>query len=213
MLAAGAAEAVERVSSDVITALYGNLLDRVRHVFDGDLDESVGDLFGLAAADLLRKIGERIAHRLRIEREILCRAENLREEFRNELANHHVGVGDGQRSIASVAFGPGICGSRIRPDAETSAIEMQYRAATSGDRMDEHHRRAHAHAGDFGLKCAFVFAVKMGYVCRRTTHVEADKAMQSGLPPGLRHSDDAAGGTGKNCVLALEQLGGGESAG
>src|SRR5262249_7750153 len=115
MLAAGAAEAVEGVPCDVIAALYGNFLDRVRHVFDRDLEESVGDLFGLAVADLLREIGERIAHCIRIEREILCRTENLREEFRNELANHHVGVGDGQRSIASVAFGPGFAAAESGP--------------------------------------------------------------------------------------------------
>src|SRR6516164_165621 len=213
MLAAGAAEAVERVPRDVIAPLHGNFFYRVRHVFDCDLDKSVGDLFGLAAANLLRKVGERIAHSVRIEREILCRAENLREEFRNEFANHHVGVGDRQRSIPSVAFGPRICAGRIRPDAESGAIEMQYRAATGGDRMDEHHRRAHAYTGDFGFECAFVFAVKMGYVRRSTTHVEADKPMQSGLPPGLRHSDDTSRWTGKNRVLALEQLGGSKSAG
>src|SRR5262245_24607275 len=117
MLAAGSAQAVEGVPREVMAAVYRNFRVGVRDVFGRDLDESVGDLFGLAAADLLREIGERIAHCIRIEREILCRTENLREEFRNELANHHVGVGDGQRSIASVAFGPGICASRIWPDA------------------------------------------------------------------------------------------------
>ena len=45
VLTAGAAEAVERVARHVIAALHRNLLDRVRHVLDGDLDEAVGDLF------------------------------------------------------------------------------------------------------------------------------------------------------------------------
>ena len=71
VLATGAAEAIERVAGDVIAALHGNLLDRVRHILDRDLDKSVGNLFSLAAADLLRKLGERIAHCVRVEREIL----------------------------------------------------------------------------------------------------------------------------------------------
>ena len=52
MLSTSAAEAIERIAGDVIAALHGNLLDRVRHVLDRDLDESVGDFFGLAAVDL-----------------------------------------------------------------------------------------------------------------------------------------------------------------
>src|SRR6478735_9957924 len=106
MLASGAAEAVERVARDVIPALHGNLLDRVRHVFDRDLDESISDLFGLAATDLLRKVGERIAHRVRVEREVLCRTENLWKEIRDEFSDHPVGVGERQWSIATVAFWP-----------------------------------------------------------------------------------------------------------
>src|SRR6185437_11902467 len=47
MLATGPAEAIERVARDVIPALHGNLLDRVRHVFDRDLDESISDLLAL----------------------------------------------------------------------------------------------------------------------------------------------------------------------
>ena len=90
---------------------------------------------------------------------------------------------------------------------------MQDRTATGGNRMNEHHRRAHTYAGDFGLECAFVFAIKMRHVRRCAAHVEADEAMQSGLPPGFRHSHNAAGGTGKNRVLALEQLGRGKSTG
>ncbi len=43
MLAAGAAETVERVARYVIAALNRNLLDRIGHVLDRDLDEAVGD--------------------------------------------------------------------------------------------------------------------------------------------------------------------------
>src|SRR5262249_16950141 len=62
MLAARAPEAVERVMRDVVAALDGNFLDRIGHVLDRDLDEAVGNVFGLSAAGLLCKVGEGHAH-------------------------------------------------------------------------------------------------------------------------------------------------------
>ena len=213
VLAARAAEAVERVAGDVIAALHRNFLDRVRHVLDRDLDEAVGDLLGFATADLLRQVGEGIAYSMRVERQVLRGAEDLREEIRNELADHHIGVGDGQRPAAPVAFRARIGAGRIGPDAEARAVEMQDRAAAGRDGMDQHHRRAHAHAGDLGLERALVFAVEMRHVGRGAAHVEADEAIETRLPSGFRHSDHAAGGTGQDRVLALEQFGSGQSAG
>ena len=129
-----------------------------------------------------------------------------------ELADHHVGVGDGERPAAAVAFRPGIGAGRVRADAEARAVEMQDRAAAGRDRVDEHHRRAHAHARDLGLERALVFAVEMRHVGRGAAHVEADELLEAGLAAGLRHADHAAGRTGQDRVLALEQLGGGEPA-
>ena len=48
VLAAGAAEAVERIARHVVAALHRDLLDRVRHVLDRDPDEAVGDVLGRA---------------------------------------------------------------------------------------------------------------------------------------------------------------------
>ena len=83
---------------------------------------------------------------------------------------------------------------------------MQDRTAAGGNRMNEHHRRAHAHAGDFGFESALVFAVEMRHVGRGAAHVEADQMLKAGLSAGLRHADHAAGGAGENGVLALEQF-------
>src|SRR3546814_2040541 len=44
VLAAGAAEAVERVLGDIVAALHGDLLDGVGHVLHGDAQEALGDL-------------------------------------------------------------------------------------------------------------------------------------------------------------------------
>ena len=72
VLAAGAAEAVERVARHVVAALHRDLLDRVRHVLDRDLDEAVGDLLPAAAvADVFRERREFRAHRVGVERLVL----------------------------------------------------------------------------------------------------------------------------------------------
>ena len=58
--------------------------------------------------------------------------------------------------------------SRIGADAQASALEMQNRTAAGGDRMDMHHRCAHAHTRDLGVEAAFNFSQiatgKMRYV-------------------------------------------------
>src|SRR5215472_5706375 len=82
VLPAGAAERVEHVFRDVISALHRDGLDSVRHVLDGDLYEAVGDLFrSPPVSELPRQCFERLAHRRRMERLILTRTENARKEL------------------------------------------------------------------------------------------------------------------------------------
>jgi len=147
VLAAGAAEAIERVARHVIAALHRNLLDRIRHVLDRDLDEAVGDLFAAAAAaDHLRHRGEGRAHRVGVERLVLDGSEYFRKEIGMSLPTMTLAVGHGERAAAAIAFRSGIGAGGIRPDPKPRAVEMQDRAAARRYRMNEHHRRAHAHA-------------------------------------------------------------------
>ena len=90
----------DRVAGHVIAALHRNLLDRVRHVLDRDADEAVGDFLGRFVADLGRHLGEGVAHRVGIQRFILLTAEYFRKEFRQQFSDHHIGVGDGERTAA-----------------------------------------------------------------------------------------------------------------
>ena len=182
MLAAGAAEAVERVAGDVVAALHGDLLDRLRHVGDGDLQKPVGDLLRRAAvADLAGKPCEGGAHRL--ARRAAGPAAGPKIAGKNSgislpamtLASVTV-----ERPAAAIAGRPGIGAGRIRADAQARAVVMQDRAAAGRDRVDQHHRRAHAHAGDLGLEGALVFAVEMRDVGRGAAHVEADDARETG---------------------------------
>ena len=140
-------------------------------------------------------------------------ARRRREEIGLQLAEHDVGVGDRQRPAAPVAGGAGIGAGRIRADAEAARLEMEDRAAAGRDRVDAHHRRAHAHAGDLGLEGALVGAVIVGDVGRGAAHVEADDLVEAGELGRLGHADDAAGRAGQDRVLALEAVGGGEAAG
>ncbi len=213
VLATGPAEAVQRIRGDVVTALHGDLLDRLRHVGDGDLDEAVGDLLGcLAAADLRRQRGEPVADDICIERLGLIRTEDRRKEIRHQLSGHDIGVGHRQRTAAAIAGRPRIGARGFRPDAEARAIELQQRSPACRHGVDQHHRGAHAHAGDLGLEGALIFAVEMGDVGRSAAHVEADDAAKAGGVPRFGKADHAAGGAGENGVAALEQVGGGETA-
>jgi hypothetical protein len=81
MLTTSAAEADQRVLGDVIAALDRYGFDRVGHVLHGDLQESVGYLFGLfAIANLIGHCCKAFAYGIGIKRLILIGAENRREE-------------------------------------------------------------------------------------------------------------------------------------
>src|SRR5215470_530269 len=101
------------------------------------------------ARDFVGELGKGFAHRLVVERLLLRRPENPWKELRHELADHHIGVGDGERPAAAVALRTWIGAGRVRSYAEARAVVMQDRAAAGRDRVNEHHRGAHAHARDF----------------------------------------------------------------
>ena len=151
-------------------------------------------------------------HDVGVQRLVLVAAEDRREEIGLQLAEHDIGVGDGERAAAAVAGRAGIGAGRIRTGAEAAGLEMQDRAAAGGDRVDAHHRRADAHAGDFGVEGALIVAVIVGDVGRGAAHVEADDLLEAGQLGGLDHADDAAGRAGQHRILALEHVGGGEAA-
>ena len=132
--------------------------------------------------------------------------QNLRKKLGQQLSQHHVGICYSERAAAAVAGRPGISPSTVGADAEPCAIEMQDRAAAGGHRMDQHHRRAHAHPGNFRLERALVLAVEMGDVSRGAAHVETDQVFEPGSAARFRHPHHAAGRTRQDRVLALEQV-------
>ena len=110
VLPARAAEAVERVAGHVVAALHRDLLDRVGHVLDRDLEEAGGDLGGRALvarglAYLRRKRRELVAHHAGIQRLVLAGAEDVGEELGLQRAQHDVAVGDAERPAPPVARG------------------------------------------------------------------------------------------------------------
>ncbi len=217
MLAAGAAEAAQRVLRDVVAALDRDLLDGVRHVLDGDPEEALGhfDRRAAVAAGRGDRVGERgelaLDHRL-IERRVAVGTEDAREEARLQLAEHDVAIGDGERPAAAVAGGARIGAGRFRADAIARAVEAADRAAARRHGVDMHHRRAHAHAGHHRLEAALVFARVMRDVGRGAAHVEADDLVESPHLGGAHGADDAAGGARQDRILALEAPRVGEAA-
>ena len=209
MLAAGAAEALQREAGGVVALLHRDLLDRIRHVGDRDLQETLRHLPRRARLaggprDLVGERGEFRRHDIGIERLIAVGAEDRREMARLDLADADIGVGHRQRAAAPVAGRTRIGAGGIGPDAEARAVEVQDRAAARRHRVDRHHRRAHAHAGHRGLEGALEAAGVERHVGRGAAHVEADDAVEPGHRRGARRADDAAGRTGQDRVLALK---------
>ena len=209
VLAAGAAERAQRVLGHVVAALHRDLLDRVGHVADRDVDEALGDGFRChrgrtVARDRVGHLREARTNHVRIERLVGSRSEHAREIVGLHLAEQHVAVGDRERSAAAIARRTRVGTGRVGPDAQPRTVEVQDRAAAGRDGVDAHHRRAHPHARDLGLELALELAGVVRDVGRRAAHVEADHAVEARALAGARHADDAAGRTGQDRVLAVE---------
>ncbi len=195
VLAARAAEAIERIARDVVAPRNRNRLDRLGHLGDRNGEESVGNRLRLPPiADVARERLKAPPHDCVVERLVAARAEDFGEEIGDQLARHQVGVGDRERTAAAISGGPGIGAGGSGADAKARAVKREDRAASRGDGMDLHHRRAHAHACDFRLEGALELSVEMRDVSRGAAHVEADNALEPCADPGARHRDHAPGG-------------------
>ena len=177
---------------------------------DGDLQVALGDLLGGAVVagplvDLARP-GRRSGPRtsVPVERLVAVRAEHLGEVGGLDAAEHHVGVGDGERAAAAVAGGSRVGAGRVRPDAVAAAVEVQDRAAAGRDGVDVQHGRAQPDAGDLCGEDAFVLAGEVRHVGGGAAHVEADDPVEAGELRHAGHADDAAGRAGQDGVLAAE---------
>ena len=211
MLAAGAAEARQRVFGHVVAALHRDELDGVGHVGDGDPYESLGNVFGglllsRYCFDLRGERSEFFVHHIHVERLIGTGAEHFRKMLRPDLAQHDIAVGHRQRPAAAIARGPRIGAGRIGPDAVALSVEMQDGAAACRDGVNGHHGRAHAHAGDLGFEFALQLSGIVRYVGRCPAHVEADDFAEAGCLRGAHHADYAARRAGENRILALKAL-------
>ena len=124
VLAAGAAEAVERVAGHVISARDRDGLDRLGHLGDRNRQKSIGDrLLAPPVADLARQRRETLAHDRRVARLVAAMTEDPGEELGDELAGHQVGVGDRERTAATITGGAGIGAGGSRADAKARAVE------------------------------------------------------------------------------------------
>ncbi len=89
---------------------------------------------------------------------------------------------------------------------------MQDRPATGRNRMDFHHRGAHAHTGNLGFEIAFIFAVIMRNVGRCAAHIKTDDLIKAIHFGGPHHADNTARRAGQYRILALELRGIGQPA-
>ena len=211
MLAAGAAETLQRVAGDVVAAGDRDLLDGIGHIVDGDANEALGHgarIHARAPGNLLAT-GERGGG---IDRLVAIGAEDVREMLGADLAEHDIAVGHRQRPAAPIAGRARHRAGAVRPDPEPAAVIMADRSAAGRDRVDFEHRRANPDAGDRTLAGPLIASGEMGDVRRGAAHVEPDQALLARLGAGPRHADDAAGGPRQDRVLAAEGRGVGQAA-
>ena len=195
VLAAGRAEALQGVGGDVVAAFDGDAPDRGGHVLDADADCTVGNLMGReAAAHIARKIFECRLHGIAIGRQISGGSEYVREAYGIELAEQHVGVGEGQWAALAIAEWAWIGAGALGPDAQAAIVEADDGTAPGRHGVDVEHRHAQAHARDFRLEGAFIGAGEVGDVGRCAAHVESDDPVEAGGAGRFGHGDDAAGG-------------------
>ena len=117
VLAAGAAEAIERIARDVVAPRNRNRLDRLGHLGDRNGEKSVGDRLRLPpVADVARERRKSARARLAASSgSSPRRAEHFREEIGDQLARHQVGVGDRERTAAAISRGPGSAPAEAGP--------------------------------------------------------------------------------------------------
>ena len=154
--------------------------------------------------DLAREGREPITHASGIQRLVTVLAEYVREKRWIELAEHHVAVGHRERTAAPITRRPRIRARGVRSHPVTAAVEVQNGSTAGGDRVDAHHRRTHANAGNLGLEGALVLARVVRHVGRRAAHVETDDAIDAETGGGAHRTDDPAGRPREDAVLALE---------
>ena len=210
MLTAGAAEAIERIFGDVVAPLHRDLLDRVRHILDGDGQESLGGLLGAqllsgCGPDLARQRLELPSNNVQVQRPIAAGTENFGEMTGLQPAEEQVGVGHRERAALAVAGGAGICARRFRPDPESCPVEPEDRPAARRHGVNTHHRHAHPYTGDDGFERPLERAGEMTDIRGRAAHVEADDLFEARHAGGRDGADHAARRSGEDAVFSLEQ--------
>ena len=196
MLAAGAAEADQRVRGDVVAALGADLADRVGHVLHCDLAEPERHL-GCASMgaggcdDLVGQPLDADHSCFDIEGLVAAGAEHGREELRADDAQHHVGIGDRKRAAAPVARRAGAGTRRFGAHAQPAAVEREQRTAARSNGVHVDDRRADANARHLGLVGALELAREVRHVGRGTAHVEPDQPFEASSLSRPRHAHHA----------------------
>ena len=208
---------MQGIAADVIAARHRNLLHGVRHATDGYLQRAGrcrfrADLPAAGLAHGLGQFGKALGGSAVVQGRIALRAEHMREPLRLYTAQHHVGVGGSQRATAAVAGRARVGTGGLRADAQPRAVELYEGAAACGHGVDAHHRRTHAHAGDFGIEAALEGTSEMADVGRGAAHVETNDLGMARCQRRAHHADNAAGRAGEDRVLALKALGLGQTA-
>ena len=216
VLAAGPAEAGQRVGAHVVAPLHRDGLDGVGHVLHGHGQEPLGGPLGAprlagGLGDRSGELGERPPGRGGVEGLIAVGAEHRGEVVGVQPPEHHVGVGHGERPAVAVASGAGLGPRRVGSHPEAAAVERQDRATPGGHGVNQDHRSPHPDPGHHRVGGALEVAVVVGHIGGGAAHVEPDQAAVPGGLPGAGHAHHPTGRAGQQRILAPEVVGVGEA--
>ena len=200
-LRSGASETLKRVKADIGAFGDGDLLDRLRHVGNGDVEEAFGRVFG-GLADCLGQDVEFLPYHQAVERLICVRAKHAWKVPGLDASDQYVCIRYCQRSAAPVTRRTGIGAGAFRSYPHACILEEKNRSSTCGYRMNGQHWHAKAHSFVFCFEAATVGAVEAGNVCGGPAHVETNYAAEAGAAGCFGHAYDATCRSGEQGVLA-----------
>ena len=212
VLAGGAAEAEQRELARIASLACGDLADGVRHRFDSDLEERLGEHLeraGLRAwlAELPGERGEGGVHLLRIDGRAALGPEHRRQGVGAQMSEQHLHVGEGQRPAPPVTDRP-----RVRPRGggshrEAPVVVAEDGAAAGRNAVHVQHRLVETRARNEVLETLRQLAVDQRHVGRGATHVEADEAPLAEALAHPMHADQSARGPRQDARHGVKALG------
>ena len=219
VLGCGTAVTHQQRRAGIVSLLDRDAAHRRGHGFDRDLQSPGRSLLGREARAHHRhglgEIGEAAGHHGTVKGLIAARAKHRRQGLLGQATEHHIGIGDRERTAAAIGGRTWVCSGRGGPHLQALAVKAHDRPPTGRHGVDRQHGCLQLQASHVGFGAALPGPVAaltggMKHIGRGAAHVAANHRLQR--QPGLlqrltRHrqgTHHAAGRTRQDRVLGQQ---------